>query len=163
ANTSARRAPTSSTPMATCSKAGTGEAAAGPVAGDGDAAAPGGPAEVAAEMRPSVPHEAAAEDGSDNDGPLAGYILVDSTLPCSPSSALAPAPGAQTTAGQVAPSPSPPTQAVAPDASTWGRPPSMRRLAHRGRRPSAATPPHPPSCPILTLLTHSRGRSHGSH
>ncbi|GJP65181.1 hypothetical protein CLOP_g22087 [Closterium sp. NIES-67] len=37
--------------MATCSKAGTGEAAAGPVAGDGDAAAPGGPAEVAAEMR----------------------------------------------------------------------------------------------------------------
>ncbi|GJP58130.1 hypothetical protein CLOP_g20926 [Closterium sp. NIES-67] len=51
-------------------------------------------------LQPSVPHEAAAEDGSDNDGPLAGYILVDSTLPCSPSSALAPAPGAQTTAGQ---------------------------------------------------------------
>ncbi|GJP80288.1 hypothetical protein CLOP_g10515 [Closterium sp. NIES-67] len=26
-------------------------------------------------LQPSVPHEAAAEDGSDNDGPLAGYIL----------------------------------------------------------------------------------------
>ncbi|GJP58132.1 hypothetical protein CLOP_g20928 [Closterium sp. NIES-67] len=171
--------------MATCSKAGTGEAAAGPVAGDGDAAAPGGPAEVAAEMRvwevkegvteraegersaepvgageDSEWDEAGDSDGDnakDSDWVLEGAEDSDEDVV----ELIAPAPSAaRLEAGSSAGEPAT-GAAVAPDASTW--------VAQGGAalaQPPSSVRPQPCSTPGVSRPaqgTHPVGHMGASH